>query len=54
MSYKKHTDSNWDTCDSFWKYFGGIDALNWVKSAEAGGKDEGHWIEKKPEIKLFR
>jgi len=47
-------DDNWNTDNTFWKNFGGITSVGWIKAPHAAGRDESYWREKGAEISLWK
>lgn len=47
-------DDDWNTNNTFWKHFGGISSVGWIKAPRAAGKDESYWRDKSANISLSK
>lgn len=47
-------DDDWNSHHIFWKHFGGISSVAWIKAPIAAGKDESYWREKSSNISLWK
>lgn len=47
-------DDDWNSDHRFWKHFGGVSSVAWIKTPIAAGVDESYWREKSSNISLWK